>query len=92
MNDIKRYFGIIWMLLSPALVFFMLWQAFVKIGEAPESTRANVALQWSIILLVFIPICIGFFMFGRYAWQNEYAHLPTQSNELNDFDEDPFDL
>jgi hypothetical protein len=35
-----------------------------------------------IILLVFTPICVGFFIFGKYASSNEYAHLPESSNEI----------
>ena len=92
MNDFKKYLGLVWMTLAPTLVAFMLWQAFEKIGAAAESAKANTALQWSIILLVFIPICIGFFIFGRYSWRGEYAHVPTSSREIDDYDEDPFDL
>ncbi len=92
MHTLKKNLGIVWMLLSPAIVFFMLWQAFLRINEAAPDTKANTALQWSIILLVFIPICIGFFMFGRYAYHGEYGYLPQSSLEIQDEDEDPLDL
>ena len=46
--------------------------------------RANTILQWVIILIIFMPISIGFFIFGKYAATNEYAHLPETSDELND--------
>ena len=49
---------------------------------ASAINKANITLQWVIILLVFIPICIGFFIFGKYASTNEYAHLPESSTEI----------
>jgi hypothetical protein len=53
-----------------------------KISAATEIQKSNVALQWVIILLVFTPICVGFFIFGKYASTNEYAHLPESSAEI----------
>jgi hypothetical protein len=40
-------------------------------------------LQWVIILLIFIPICVGFFIFGSYASKGEYDHLPAASSEID---------
>jgi ABC-type transport system involved in cytochrome c biogenesis permease component len=85
MNDIKKYLGIIWMLLAPAIVGFLCWQAFEKIGAATTATKSNVTLQWIIILVIFLPICIGLFIFGYYALQNEYEHLPESSAEITEF-------
>ena len=85
MNALKKYLDIIWMLLGPALVGFMFWQASDKIGKATEATKANVTLQWSIILIIFIPICIGFLIFGYYAIQGAYDHLPESSKEIDDY-------
>jgi ABC-type polysaccharide/polyol phosphate export permease len=72
MNSLKQYLGIVWMLLSPVVIVLMLWQAITKINAATATTKANISLQWFIILLVFIPICIGLFLFGKYAWNKEY--------------------
>jgi hypothetical protein len=82
MNAVKKLLGYVWMLMAPALICFLVYQAVEKISAASEIQRANVALQWVIILLVFIPICVGFFIFGKYASANEYAHLPESSNEI----------
>ena len=82
MNRVKKFLGLVWLLMAPALVVFMFWQAVEKIGAAPIAARANTALQWGIILLVFTPICIGFFVFGRFALRGEYDHLPQSSAEL----------
>jgi hypothetical protein len=89
LNTAKKYLGLVWMLLAPALICFMVWQAEHRISAASLVTRANTALQWIIILLVFLPICVGLFLFGRYAWQGEYAHLPESSEEITDYEDDP---
>lgn len=82
MNAIKKYLGIIWMLLAPAIVGFLFWQAADKISKANEATKSNVTLQWVIILIVFIPICLGLLIFGYYSIKGEYDHLPENSAEL----------
>ncbi len=84
MNALKKYLGILWILLSPAIVIFLFWQAADKITQASNATRANVTLQWSIILIIFIPICIGLAIFGYYAFKGYYEHLPESSSEIND--------
>jgi len=85
MNALKKYLGVIWILLSPAIVGFLIWQAAEKIGNATEATKANVTLQWSIILIIFFPICIGLLIFGYYALKGYYDHLPETSAEINDY-------
>ncbi|MBL7831174.1 MAG: hypothetical protein JNK41_09120 [Saprospiraceae bacterium] len=82
MNALKKFLGIIWMALSPSIVLFLLWQAFEKIGHATAATKANVTLQWSIILTIFIPICVGLLIFGWFGLKGEYDHLPTDSSEV----------
>ena len=82
MNAIKKILGYVWMLLAPAIICFLIYQAVEKITAAASINKANVTLQWVIILLVFTPICVGFFIFGKYASSNEYEHLPESSNEI----------
>jgi hypothetical protein len=91
MNQLKKLLGIIWMSLAPALIVFMFWQAYEKISTAAPAAKSNTTLQWVIILLVFLPICAGLFMFGLFAWTNEYAHLPESSGEIDDYDMSPID-
>jgi ABC-type polysaccharide/polyol phosphate export permease len=85
MNALKKYLGILWMVLSPAIIVFLFWQAADKIGKASEATQANVILQWTIILIIFLPICIGLFIFGKYAFNGYYEHLPESSAEITDY-------
>jgi hypothetical protein len=82
MNTIKKILGLVWMFLAPAIIWFLASQAFQKIGVATTLTKSNVTLQWVIILTIFTPICIGFFIFGYYAFKGEYAHLPSSSKDL----------
>ncbi len=89
MNNIKKFLGIAWMALSPLIVFFLLTQAIDKINKASEATKANVTLQWVIILIVFTPICLGLLIFGFYALKGEYAHLPETSAEVDDYEAKP---
>lgn len=83
MNSIKKALGIVWILLAPSLVIFMIMQAIEKVGNAAEGiARTNTLLQWSIIIIIFIPICIGLAIFGFYALKGEYTHLPESSDEV----------
>lgn len=76
---------------APALVIFLCWQAYEKIVAAPAAAQANVVLQWAIILMIFVPVCGGLFLFGRYAWAGEYDHLPESSSEITDYNSSPID-
>ena len=82
MNTLKKSLGWLWMLIAPAVIIFLVYEAIHKIAATPENIKANVMLQWSIILLIFVPICIGLFIFGKYATEGEYAHLPESSDDL----------
>ena len=83
MNVLKRALGIVWILLGPVLMVFMLMQAADKIGAAPEGVmKMNTILQWGIILVIFVPVSAGLLVFGYYAFKGEYDHLPEHNNEL----------
>ena len=79
----KRILGIIWIILGPAAMIFMAWQAYDKVSKAEAGVaQTNTALQWGIILLIFIPIAIGLVIFGKYALAGEYDKLPESSEEI----------
>jgi hypothetical protein len=83
MNALKKFLGLLWMLLGPAIIIFLFMQASEKIGLAAEGiARTNTTLQWSIIILIFIPICAGLVIFGYYGWKGEYEKLPRSSAEI----------
>lgn len=81
MNVLKKALGIVWILLGPASIIFMFMQAFEKVGLAEEGVhKTNTALQWGIILFIFIPISAGLVIFGYYALKGEYDQLPEDEN------------
>lgn len=83
MKNLKKILGLFWILLAPAAVIFMFQQAIEKIGLAAEGVaKTNTALQWGIILFIFIPIAIGLMIFGVYSFKGEYDALPTKSDDL----------
>jgi len=83
MNSVKKLLGIVWIALGPIIILFLIMQAIAKISVAAEGiARTNTTLQWSIIILIFIPICAGLMIFGFYALKGEYDRLPESSEEL----------
>lgn len=79
MNQIKRYAGIIWILLGPVAMFYLIKTAAAEIVANPG---VDTKIQWGVFVLVFLPIAIGMSIFGYYAWKGEYDRLPTDSGEL----------
>jgi uncharacterized membrane protein YidH (DUF202 family) len=82
-DKMKRILGVLWIIIGPVAMIFMAWQAYEKISEAQAGVaQTNTALQWGIILLIFIPIATGLVIFGKYALAGEYDKLPENSEEL----------
>lgn len=83
MKALKKYLGVIWILLGPTAMLLLSWQAWDKINLAkPGIETTNTALQWGIILLIFIPIAIGLIIFGKYALAGEYNQVTGNSENL----------
>lgn len=83
MNTIKKYLGIIWLLLGPVFIFFLVYGAILNIDAAGKKDINN-PIIWIIIISIFTPIAIGMMIFGWYALKNEYRHLPESSAEVED--------
>jgi len=83
MNTIKKFLGLVWMVVGPLAMTFLVIQAIDKVGLTHTSIeRTNTILQWGIILFIFFPISLGLMIFGFYAWKGEYERLPERSEEL----------
>ncbi|WP_293784298.1 DUF6814 family protein [uncultured Pedobacter sp.] len=83
MNTLKKFLGLVWMVLGPLMMTFLFIQAIDKIGLThSDIERTNAILQWAIILFIFLPISLGLMIFGFYAWKGEYDRLPESSEEL----------
>ena len=81
MNALKKYLGIIWLLLAPAVIYFLIDRAIVHIDPAGKKDINNPVI-WVIIIGIFTPIAIVLMIFGWYALKNEYSHLPQSSSEV----------
>ncbi|MCH5598170.1 DUF6814 family protein [Niabella ginsengisoli] len=82
MNLFKRVLGLIWMLLGPAVIIFLVVGAIKNIDTSGNKDINNPVI-WIIIIAIFVPIAIGLMIFGWYAIKNEYKHLPEDSDHLN---------
>lgn len=81
MNKIKRILGIIWMVLAPLVIYFLVDGAIIHIDPVGKKDINNPVI-WIIIITIFTPIAIGLVIFGWYAFRGEFDHLPTKSEEL----------
>lgn len=75
MNQLKRVLGLLWLVLGPVLFFILLKSAAHNIDTNGKGD-INKPLPWIIIITIFLPIVIGFMIFGWYAWKGEYDKLP----------------
>ena len=82
MYGIKKYLGIIWLLLAPVVIYSLIDRAIVHIDTSGKKDINNPVI-WIIIIGIFTPIAIGLMIFGWYALKNEYKHLPHTSSEMD---------
>jgi len=79
MNQLKKWLGIVWMLLGPVAIYYLIKTAAEEISKNPVT---NTIIQWAVFVIIFIPIAIGLIIFGYYAFKGEYDHLPESSKEI----------
>jgi uncharacterized membrane protein YadS len=81
MNQLKRIMGLLWMLIAPVVIYFLVMGAVHNISET-GTKDINKPVPWFIIIGIFTPIAIGLFIFGYYAFKGEYDRLPASSEEI----------
>ena len=81
MNSIKRFGGVIWILLGPLAIYYLITTAISEIQKKPV---IDTKIQWIVFVVIFIPIAIGMMIFGWLALKGEYDHLPESSVEVED--------
>ena len=81
MNLVKKYLGLIWLVLAPVLIYFLVYGAVINIDSAGKKDINNPVI-WIIIISIFTPIAIGLMIFGWYALKGEYDQLPESSEEI----------
>ena len=87
MDGIKRFFGAIWIIMAPVVLYFIVSNAMAVFAKADkaiavattvaehaaaEGAKTNAILQWGIIIVIFLPIAAGLVIFGLYAVKGEY--------------------
>jgi hypothetical protein len=82
MNNVKRILGIIWLLLAPVVIYFLIAGAIEHIDTSGKKDINNPVI-WIIIITIFTPIAIGLMIFGWYAFKGEYDHLPGSSADID---------
>jgi hypothetical protein len=81
MNKVKKIMGLIWMLLAPVIIFFLVKSAMHHISSG-GTKDINQPVPWIIIITIFTPIAIGLIIFGYYALKGEYDKLPGSSEQI----------
>ena len=81
MNQLKKIMGVLWMILAPVVIYFLLIGAVHNIDSA-GTKDINKPIPWIIIIAIFTPIAIGLMIFGFYSVKGEYDKLPETSNDL----------
>ncbi len=69
------------MALSPLSLYYLVRTAASEIRANPVM---DTMIQWGVFVVIFIPIAIGLLVFGYFAFQGEYDHLPESSEEIKD--------
>ena len=69
MNKVKRFLGLIWIILGPVAVYYLIKTA---AGEIAKKPVIDTKIQWGVFIGIFLPIAIGFVIFVYYAWKGEY--------------------
>ncbi len=82
MKQVKKYLGILWILLAPTVIYFLLSSAIEHI-DSKKKDQINDPVIWIIILAIFTPIAIGLMIFGWFALRGEYSKLPENSKDFD---------
>ena len=81
MNTIKKYAGVVWIIIGPVAIYFL---GRTGLDEIAKNPVVGTKVQWIVFITIFTPIAIGLMIFGWYALKGEYDHLPESSAELED--------
>lgn len=82
MNSIKKYLGFIWLLVGPVMMVGLIYRAIHEFAVAKPGQLDELKVFWPVVIIIFIPIAIGFSIFGWYSVKNLYDRLPENSEEL----------
>jgi hypothetical protein len=69
MNLIKKALGIVWIALGPLILYYLITTGASEMAKKPG---IDTRIQWGVFIGIFIPIAVGFVLFGYYALKGEY--------------------
>ncbi|MCD2423111.1 hypothetical protein LQ567_10080 [Niabella pedocola] len=72
MNSIRKILGVVWLLLGPVVIYFLIAGAIHNVDPNGKKDINNPVI-WVIIITIFLPIAIGLMIFGWYALKGEYS-------------------
>jgi heme/copper-type cytochrome/quinol oxidase subunit 2 len=72
MGIIKKVVGFLCMLLAPTAAYLLTSEGLKKIAAAAADQKTNATTQWSILILIFLPVMAGLLIFGWYAVKGEF--------------------
>ncbi|RYG03876.1 MAG: hypothetical protein EOO02_07435 [Chitinophagaceae bacterium] len=78
MKYIKRYLGVLWMIIGPAIIFILVKSAITNISSGGNGD-INKPVPWIIVIAIFTPIAIGLMVFGWYALTGEFDEIEDHS-------------
>jgi len=82
MNSIKKYLGFIWLIIGPIMMVGLVLRAIHEFSISKPEQMEELKVFWPVVIIIFIPIAIGFSIFGWYAVKNLYSRLPENSGDL----------
>jgi hypothetical protein len=75
-NRLRRIAGLIWILLGPLAIIYLIKTA---AGEIAKKPGVETWIQWAVFIGIFIPIAAGMIIFGYYALSGEYDNGENNS-------------
>ncbi len=72
MQQIKRWFGIVWMIAGLALTVLLFR---IALHEMTSKPQIDTQIQWIVFLIGFLPIIAGLILFCYYAVKGEYDNI-----------------
>ncbi|MEN9611117.1 MAG: hypothetical protein RLZZ628_1931 [Bacteroidota bacterium] len=61
------------MLIAPTAAYLLTTNGIAKIAAADAANKTNATTQWTILILIFLPVMAGLFLFGLYGAKGEYS-------------------
>lgn len=72
-NIIKRVLGFAALIMAAYAEYALFSEGMKKMGAATGAAGTQTVIQWSIILIIFTIVMVGFAIYGYYAVTGEYA-------------------